>query len=111
MNILLVILLILFGVGLLVAELFLIPGFGIAGVFGFLSLAGSVGLAYWKLPPTYPWAGHITLAACVVLTAVAVYAFLRSRSLEKMSLDTTIDSKVDMPKPGKHLREMEQDNK
>ena len=31
MNILLVILLILFGVGLLVAELFLIPGFGIAG--------------------------------------------------------------------------------
>jgi membrane-bound ClpP family serine protease len=106
MNIAIVILLVVFGVLLLVAELFLLPGFGIAGISGFACLAASVGMAYWKLAPVYPWAGHVTLAACIVLTAVAIYGFVKSHAIEKMGLDTTIDSKVDMPEPGKHLEEM-----
>lgn len=109
MYILLTILLLLFGVLLLVAELFLLPGFGIAGVCGFLSLAGSVVVAYLKLAPIYPWAGHVTLAACIVLTAVAIYAFVKSHAIEKMALDTTIDSKVDLAAPGKKIENLEKE--
>ena len=42
MNIFLVVLLVLAGVALLVAELFLLPGFGIAGVSGLGCLIGAV---------------------------------------------------------------------
>lgn len=107
MNILLTILLLVFGVLLLIAELFLLPGFGIAGVCGFLSLAGAVVVAYIFLTPIYPWAGHVTLAACVILTAVAIYAFIKGRAIEKMALNTTIDSKVDLASPGKKIENLE----
>ncbi len=107
MNILLTILLLVFGVLLLIAELFLLPGFGIAGVCGFLSLAGAVVVAYIFLTPIYPWAGHVTLAACVILTAVAIYAFIKGRAIEKIALNTTIDSKVDLASPGKKIENLE----
>ncbi len=107
MYIVLTILLIVFGVLMMVAELFLLPGFGIAGVCGLASLAGSVVVAYLKLAPVYPWAGHVTLAACIVLTAVAVYAFIKSHAIEKMALDTTIDSKVNLADPGKKIENLE----
>ena len=109
MYIALTILLIVFGVLMMVAELFLLPGFGIAGVCGLASLAGSVVVAYLKLAPVYPWAGHVTLAACIVLTAVAIYAFVKSHAIEKMALDTTIDSKVELAEPGKRIEEMRTD--
>ena len=41
-------------------------------------------------------AGYITLAACLVLSALAIWGFLRSRALDKMALDTRIDSHVEM---------------
>lgn len=107
MYVALTIILLVFGVLLLVAELFLLPGFGVAGVCGFLSLAGSVVVAYIKLAPIYPWAGHATLAACIVLTAVAVYAFIKSHAIEKMALDTTINSKVGLAAPGKKIEDLE----
>lgn len=107
MYVLLTILLVVFGVTLIVAEMFLLPGFGIAGVCGFASLAGSVVVAYLKLAPVYPWAGHVTLAACIVLTAVAIYAFVKSHAIEKMALDTTIDSKVELAEPGKKIEDLE----
>jgi len=109
MFIAIVILLLVFGVGLLVAEMFLLPGFGIAGISGFACLVGSVIVAYLKLAPVYPWAGHATLAAALVLTAIAIYGFVKSRAIEKMALDTTIDSQVEMPKPGKKLDNLKKD--
>ena len=42
MDIILVVLLVLAGVALLLMELFLLPGFGIAGVAGFVFLVGAV---------------------------------------------------------------------
>ncbi len=111
-SILLVIFLMVTGVLLLVAELFLLPGFGVAGITGFGSLVGAVIVAYVKLNPVYPWAGEITLIACIVLAAVAVYLFFRSHALEKMGLDTSINSSVEMPEAGKHMNQMmEQDAK
>jgi membrane-bound ClpP family serine protease len=93
MNIFLVVLLVLAGVALLLAEMFLLPGFGIAGVSGFCSLIGAVVLAYIKLGVT---AGYITLGACVLLSALAIWGFLRSRALDKMALDTQIESHVEL---------------
>ena len=93
MNIFLVVLLVLAGVALVLAEMFLLPGFGIAGVSGFGCLIGAVVLAYAKLGLT---AGYITLGACVVLSGLAIWGFLRSRALDKMALDTKIDSHVEL---------------
>ena len=102
----LTIILVLFGVGLLLAEMFLLPGFGIAGVFGLLSLTGAVALAYLKLTAVWVWAGHVTLAACIVLCGIAIYVFVKSKAMDKMALDTKIEGGVDMPSPGKRMEEM-----
>lgn len=103
----LTIILVLFGVGLLLAEMFLLPGFGIAGIFGLLSLAGAVVLAYLKLTAMWAWAGHLTLAACVVLSGIAVWVFVKSKAMDKMALDTKIEGGVDMPSAGKRMEELQ----
>ena len=58
----------------------------------------------------YPWAGHATLAAAFVLTGLAIYGFFRSRAIEKMSLDTTIDSKVELAAPGKKIENLKKED-
>lgn len=103
-----VVILIVAGVILLLLELFLLPGFGIAGVAGFLSLAGAVAAAYLRIGVT---AGHITLAAAIVAAALAVYGFIRSHALQKMALDTSIESKVELASPGKKIENLERDAK
>ena len=103
----LTIILIIFGIGLLLAEMFLLPGFGVAGIFGLLSLAGAVIIAYLKLTALWAWAGHVTLAACVVLCGIAIWAFLKSKALNKMALDTKIEGGVDMPSAGKHMEDLQ----
>lgn len=110
MNIVIVILLVLAGVTFLLTELFLLPGFGIAGVAGLASLGGAVFVAYTYLTPLYPWAGHLTLLASILLTAAAVYWFLHRRFLEKMALDTTIDSHVTLAKPSKKIANLQAEN-
>lgn len=103
MYLFIVILLLIFGVLLMTAELFLLPGFGAAGIAGVLSLVGSVVVAYLYISPL---AGHIALCLSLVLSVVAAIVFFRSRAIEKMGLDTEIDGKVEMPKAGKHMEEM-----
>ncbi len=93
MNTILVVLLVLAGVALLLMEMFLLPGFGIAGVSGFACLIGAVIVAWLCIGRL---AGYITLAACVVLSGVAIWGFLRSNALDKMALDTKIDSHVEL---------------
>ena len=93
MDIFLVVLLVLAGVALLLMEMFLLPGFGIAGVGGFGCLIGAVVLAWITLGQI---AGIITLGACVLLTILAIWGFVRSRALDKMALDAKIDSHVEL---------------
>ncbi len=93
MNIFLVVLLVLAGVALLLMEMFLLPGFGIAGVGGFGFLIGAVVLAWLKISHL---AGYITLAACLLLSGLAIWGFLRSQALDKMALDSKIDSHVEL---------------
>ena len=102
MNVFLVVLLVLAGVALLLAEMFLLPGFGIAGVSGFGCLIAAVVVAYLVLGRV---AGYITLGACVLLSALAIWGFLRSRALDKMALDTKIDGQVKLA--DNHLKERE----
>ena len=106
----LTIILVLFGVGLLLAEMFLLPGFGIAGIFGLASLVAAVVIAYMKLTVLWAWAGHVTLAACVVLCGIAIWVFVKSRAMDKMALDTKIEGGVDMPTPGKRMDELKGEN-
>ncbi len=103
----LTIILVLFGIGLLLAELFLLPGFGIAGICGLASLIAAVVIAYVKLAVLWAWAGHVTLAACVVLCGIAIWVFMKGKTLEKMALDTKIEGGIDMPSAGKHMEELQ----
>ena len=95
MNVFLVVLLVLAGVALLLMEMFLLPGFGVAGIGGFAALVGAVVLAWIKIGHV---AGYITLAACLVLSGLAIWGFLRSNALDKMALDSKIDSHVELAK-------------
>ena len=91
MNIFLVVLLVLAGVALLLAEMFLLPGFGIAGISGFGCLIAAVVVAYLCIGKL---AGYITLGACVLMSGLAIWGFLRSHALDKMALDSKIEGQV-----------------
>ncbi|MBR4432098.1 MAG: hypothetical protein IKS76_02725 [Paludibacteraceae bacterium] len=93
MNVFLVVLLVLAGVALLLMEMFLLPGFGIAGISGFACLVGAVAVAWICLGKL---AGYITLAACVLLSVLAIWGFVRSNALDKMALDAQIDGHVEL---------------
>lgn len=93
MNTILLILLVVAGVALLIAELFLLPGFGLAGITGFVCLVGAVVYAFLCMSPTV---GYATLVAVLLLSATAIYAFLKGKTLDKMALETDITAKVDL---------------
>lgn len=90
----LIITLILVGLVLLFAEILLIPGVGIAGVLGFLSMAGSCVYAFMEL-------GNVTGAVVTVLNSVLIVALtiwvLRARTWERLTLNTNIDAKAVVP--------------
>ena len=95
MNVFLVVLLVLAGVALLLAEMFLLPGFGIAGIGGFGCLVAAVVMAWLMISRM---AGYITLGACLVLSGLAIWGFLRSKALDRMALDSKIGSHVELAK-------------
>jgi membrane-bound ClpP family serine protease len=92
MEIAIVLVLLLAGITFLLIELFLIPGLSLAGIASLLLTGSSVYYAYAKIGST---AGHLTLLGGVVLSGVAVWIFLKSKTLEKMSLKAKIDGKND----------------
>ncbi|MGN0227422.1 MAG: hypothetical protein ACI4AI_05100 [Paludibacteraceae bacterium] len=112
MNVFLVVLLVLAGVALLLMEMFLLPGFGIAGIGGFSCLVAAVVLAWLWIGKM---AGFITLAACLILSCLAIWGFLRSNALDKMALNTKIDSHVELAKnkleKKKETKELTTENK
>lgn len=112
MNVFLVVLLVLAGVALLLMEMFLLPGFGIAGIGGFGCFVAAVVLAWLWIGKM---AGFITLAACLILSCLAIWGFLRSNALDKMALNTKIDSHVELAKnkleKKKETKELTTENK
>ena len=87
----LIITLILVGIVLMIAEILLIPGVGVAGILGLLSMGGSCWYAFHEF-------GTVTGAIVTAVTAVVLVAFavvvLRAKTWKRMTLNTTIQSKV-----------------
>lgn len=87
----LIITLILVGIVLMIAEILLIPGVGVAGILGLLSLGGSCWYAFYEFENLT--GGIVTGVTAVVLVAFAVVV-LRAKTWKRMTLNTTIESKV-----------------
>jgi membrane-bound ClpP family serine protease len=92
MEIAVVIILLLVGIILLLVEMFLIPGLSIAGIGGVIFLGGAIYYAYAFIGVE---AGHLALIGGFLMMVIAVWIFIRSKALERMSLKTEIDSKND----------------
>ena len=92
MTILAIIVLILLGLLLLLLEFAVVPGVTIAGIGGFLMLAGSVYLAFAQYGTV---AGIITLVIVLTASPALIVYFFKSKSGKKMILETNIDSKVE----------------
>ncbi|MBK5196172.1 MAG: hypothetical protein JJE08_09140 [Proteiniphilum sp.] len=84
---------ILLGILFILVEIFLLPGISIAGIAGAIFLVGGIVYAYIFLGNV---AGNITLTASAVALGGTFYWLLKSNSLRKISLETNIESKVDI---------------
>lgn len=94
LEIIIIIALILIGVALMMAEIFLLPGITIAGIAGGLLMIASVVYAFYNIGDT---AGFITIGVNIVLTAGAFLFLIKSKSLDRISLKKDIDSVVEQP--------------
>lgn len=88
----LIITLIVVGLLLLGAELLIIPGFGIAGILGVVTMVVSCYLAFSSFGSV---AGFIIVIINIFLIVVSTILILRSKTWRKISLYTNIDSKID----------------
>lgn len=86
-----VITLILVGLVLIFAEILLIPGVGVAGILGLLSMGGSCFYAFYEFDNT---TGAIITAVNVVLVVALAVWILRAKTWKRMALETNIDSKA-----------------
>lgn len=86
-----IITLILVGLVLIFAEILLIPGVGVAGVLGLLSLGGSCFYAFTQMSTT---AGIIVTVINVALIVGLTIWVLRAKTWKKLTLETNIVSKA-----------------
>ena len=87
----LIITLILIGIVLLLAELLLIPGVGVAGILGIGSLIGANFIAFFYYPhPT----GVIVLLITFVICFITTWYALRAKTWKRLSLKQEIASKA-----------------
>lgn len=82
--------LILVGIILILAELLIIPGVGVAGILGILSICGA---SWYSFAFIGPLAGTIVTVFNVVTLSVLTYFALRSRTWKKFELNTVIEKK------------------
>lgn len=94
LGIIIIICLILLGVALMMAEIFLLPGISIAGFAGGLMMIASIFYAFYYMGAT---AGYITLVANVVVFVASLIILVKSKALDHIALKTDIDAKVDQP--------------
>ena len=89
MEIITIIILFLFCTLLLAAELFILPGTGVAGIAAICWLVGANYFTFvWFGLTTGLWLSAASLVACILVG----YWMLRSKTLEKYSLHKSIDS-------------------
>ncbi len=86
-----VVILILVGILMLLLEILVIPGSGIAGVVGFGLMVAGIWLAYSRIGIT---AGNIALGATLGVSIIGLVLALRSKTWNKAMLSTNIESRV-----------------
>jgi membrane-bound ClpP family serine protease len=86
-----IIILILVGILMLLLEILVIPGSGVAGIIGFGLMVAGIWLAYSAEGSR---AGHITVAVTLGSSLIGLLVALRSRTWKKAMLSTEIDGKV-----------------
>jgi len=86
-----IITLILVGLVLIFAEILLVPGVGVAGILGLLSMGGSCFYAFYEFGNV---TGYMVTAVNVVLIVALSIWVLRAKTWKRMSLETSIDSKA-----------------
>ncbi|MDR1120739.1 MAG: NfeD family protein [Dysgonamonadaceae bacterium] len=91
-DVTIVVVLSLLSILMILIEIFLLPGITVAGVLGAIFSAGSIYYAYSHLGTT---GGHITVLVSVVLLGYSFVWLIRSKTIDRVSLHTDIDSKVD----------------
>ena len=87
----LIISLILVGLILIFAEVLIIPGVGVAGIFGLHSMGGSCFYAFHQMGNV---TGYIVTGVNTLLLLVLVVYVLRAKTWKKMTLETNIESKA-----------------
>ena len=91
-----IILLLVIAIGLVLIEVFLVPGVGIPGIAGAVLMLACLFLAY-NVSPAF---GNYTLAATGLISIGLVLLAFRAKTWQKLSLKSGIDSKVDRPTEG-----------
>lgn len=88
-----IIILILVGILMLLLEILVIPGSGIAGIVGFGLMVAGIWMAYSREGTQ---AGHITLVVTLGVNLIGLLLALRSKTWKKAMLSTEIDGKVNI---------------
>lgn len=92
MSVFLIILIILTGLVLLVLEVFVLPGFTIAGIGGLILLALGIFFTYKEFGSTI---GHLSVAGSILAFGILIYISTRTSTWKRMALHTTIDSSIE----------------
>lgn len=87
----LIVSLIIIGLLLLLAEILIIPGVGVAGILGLLSIAGSCYYAFYEFGNL---TGAIVTGINALILLLSMVYVLRAQTWKKISLNTNIDSKA-----------------
>lgn len=87
----LIISLIIIGLLLIFAEILLIPGVGVAGILGLLSLGGSCAYAFVQMGNAV--GAVVTGVNILLVVGLSIYV-LRAKTWKRLSLNTNIDSKA-----------------
>ncbi len=88
-----IIILMAVGILLILTEILLIPGVGIAGISGVLALGGSCFYAFSEFGQSV--GTIVTVFNVVLIVSLTVYV-LRAKTWKKLALNTNIDSKVNI---------------
>ena len=85
----LIILLLVIAIILFALEIFVIPGFGISGISGIVSLGAAIVLIYNEYGGN---AAFSTLVVSGLMLALCIWWVMRSKAIDRISLKSTIDS-------------------
>jgi len=92
MTILAVFALITIGIVLIILEILVLPGLIVGIIGGTLTIAG-IYMSYRNFGST---AGHLTMLGTIIATILSLYFALKSKTWDKMALNSTNDGKVNV---------------